>query len=107
MSERGGETGGRMREVRVSVGFAVVGEVIPESSSLGGRKDSGLLLVAESRIDLRLVRIRAQGGGKTMFGGFCAAQRYLGALGEIGGSLPVSKISKSRKGRERKGTSVI
>lgn len=107
MSGRGDETGCSLREARVSVGFAVVREVIPESNSLGERTDSGLLLVAGSRIDLRLVRIRAQGGGKTMFGGFCAVQLYLGALGEIDGSLPVSRVSESTEGRERKGTSVI
>jgi hypothetical protein len=64
--------------------------------------DSGLLLVGGSRIDLRLARIRAQGGGKRTFGGFCAVRQYLGAVGEIGGSLPMCKVFKSTKGKEKK-----
>jgi hypothetical protein len=94
LSEKGGVTGGKMREARVSVVF-VVGGVIPVRGS--PERDSGLLLAGGSRRGLLLAHTQAQGGDKTKFGAFCAVRQYLGELVEIGGSLPVVKVFKNEE----------
>jgi hypothetical protein len=53
------------------------------------KMDGVLLLAGGSRKDLRLARIRVQGGRRRTFGGFYVVRQCLGAVGGIGGSSPV------------------
>jgi hypothetical protein len=84
------------------------GEKFPEKDSLPGRKGGKKVrlgrekgndpwLAPGSRTDPRLVHILGQEEGKRMFGAFCAVQRCLGAVGEIGGSSPTLRNKSKYK----------